>query len=514
MDDWSEGAFLISAAPGAGKTRPALEFARRELTRRAVDGVVIACPTAPLTRQWARAAHALGLELAPDADSPRPPQGFHGVVVTYARIASSPRTWAGGTRERTLVIADEAHHLGEDLAWGAGFSQSFAGAARWLLLSGTPFRSDATPIPGVEYDSDGLAEPDIAYAYADAVRDRVCRPVVFVTYDGTLSWRSGDDVIESNFDTVLTSREASRRYRTAISTDLPDGLPRILGEADVRLRALRARSHSDAGGLVVAADSDHARKIAARLREVSGVSPLVVLHQDPKAAAKLAAFTNSTDPWIVAVNMVSEGVDIPRLRVGVYATAAKTALIFRQIVGRFVRTIPGREPEPSWLYIPADTILRDHASSVETELRYMVRERAGEEDLGELDEVERRETEKGEVLDFEPLSADVAPQMTLFGPAPAAPATPVRTIAVPVPEPGPIPAAASTEEAVPLFERRAQLRAKRHKLVSELARDRRIRHSDVNAEVNRAIGIDSVGKATIEQLERSIAWLDRALYGK
>ena len=67
--------------------------------------------------------------------------------------------------------------------------------------------------------------------------------------------------------------------------------------------------------------------------------------------------------------MVSEGVDIPRLRVGVYATAAKTALIFRQIVGRFVRTIPGREPEPSWLYIPADTILRDHASSVETELR-------------------------------------------------------------------------------------------------------------------------------------------------
>lgn len=140
MDDWTEGAFLISAAPGAGKTRPALEFARRELTRRAVDGVVIACPTAPLTRQWARAAHALGLELAPDADSPRPPRGFHGVVVTYARIASSPRTWAGGTRERTLVIADEAHHLGEDLAWGVGFSQSFAAASRWLLLSGTPFR--------------------------------------------------------------------------------------------------------------------------------------------------------------------------------------------------------------------------------------------------------------------------------------------------------------------------------------------------------------------------------------
>jgi hypothetical protein len=238
-----------------------------------------------------------------------------------------------------------------------------------------------------------------------------------------------------------------------------------------------------------------------------------VLHQDPKAAAKLAAFTNSGDPWIVAVNMVSEGVDIPRLRVGVYATAAKTPLIFRQIVGRFVRTIQGRAPEPSWLYIPADTILRDHAASVETELRYLVRERDGDEALGDLDEIERRETEKGEVLDFEPLSADVAPQMTLFGPAPTAPAPVITRMPEPMPMPVPLPES-ETEESVPLFERRAQLRAKRHKLVGELARDRRTRHGDVNAEVNRAIGIESVDKATIEQLERSIEWLDRVLYGR
>ncbi len=418
MEDWREGSFLISAAPGAGKTRPALQFAAQQLRLRAIDGLVVACPTTPLTRQWARAAHALGLELAPDAESPRPPRGFHGVVVTYARIANAPQMWSAATRDRTLVIADEAHHLGEELAWGEAFSRAFAPASRWLLLSGTPFRSDATPIPGVSYDADGLAEPDVSFAYADAVRDGVCRPVMFVTYDGTLSWRSGDDVIESSFDTVLSTREASRRYRTAISTDLPDGLPRILGEADVRLRALRAGAHPEAGGLVVAADSEHARRIAARLREVSGRSPVVVLHQDPRAAAKLAEFTESADPWIVAVNMVSEGVDIPRLRVGVYATAAKTPLIFRQIVGRFVRTIAGREPEPSWLYIPADTILRDHAASVEQELRYVLRRRGGDEDLAELDELERRATERGETLDFEPLNADVAPQMTLFGPAP------------------------------------------------------------------------------------------------
>ena len=368
MEAWSGGPFLLSAAPGAGKTRPALEKARRELEAGTISSVVIACPTAPLTRQWARAASGLGLDLAPDTDSPRPPRGFHGVAVTYARIAMSPKQWRSEVPPGALVIADEAHHLGEELAWGEGFSTAFNPCRRWLLLSGTPFRSDATPIPGVRYDRDGLADPDVSYTYADAVADRVCRPVSFVTYDGSLSWRSGDDVIESSFDTVLSTREASRRYRTAISTELPDGLPRILREADKRLRALRQAGHEDAGGLVIAADSEHARRIAQLLREATGRAPLVVLHTESGAAAKLAAFTQARDPWIVAVNMVSEGVDIPRLRIGVYATAAKTPLIFRQIVGRFVRTIPGRPVEPSWLYIPADPVLRDHAATIEHEL--------------------------------------------------------------------------------------------------------------------------------------------------
>ena len=181
---------------------------------------------------------------------------------------------------RTLVIADEAHHLGEELAWGVASPRRSPRRSRWLLLSGTPFRSDATPIPGVSYDTDGLAEPDVSYTYAQAVADGVCRPVSFVTYDGTLSWRSGDDVIESSFETVLSTREASRRYRTAISTELPDGLPRILREADDRLRTARQAGHGDAGGLVIAADSEHARRIAKLLREATGRAPLVVLHAE------------------------------------------------------------------------------------------------------------------------------------------------------------------------------------------------------------------------------------------
>jgi hypothetical protein len=229
---------------------------------------------------------------------------------------------------------------------------------------------------------------------------------------------------------------------------------------------------------------------------------LVVLHAEPRAAAQLAAFTHSTEAWIVAVNMVSEGVDIPRLRVGVYATAAKTALVFRQIVGRFVRTIPGRPVEPSWLYIPADPILRDHAATIEHELRQALR-RPDHDDLGlAFEPADRRQTERSEELAFEPLSADVAPQMTLFG-SPAAVSS--HPFAAPLPAgSGPAPEA---ERQLPAFERRVLLRSERHRLVSEVRRRDGTSHREINAWLNRKLGISRVEEATIIELERSVELL-------
>jgi superfamily II DNA or RNA helicase len=505
LDAWDGEPFLLSAAPGAGKTRPALVLARELLRTRVVRRVAVVCPTTPLTRQWAEAAGRLGVHLVPDASELRPPSDFDGVAVTYARAAASAARWASQCSPGTLVIADEAHHLGDDLAWGTGFRAAFGATRRWLLLSGTPFRSDAMPIPGVTYD-DGLAVPDVSYSYADAVKDGICRPVTFIPYDGTLTWMSGEDLVEASFSDALTGRDASRRYRTAISTDLGDGLPKILASAHERLQALRQGDHRDAGGLVIAADSAHARRIAKVLRETCGVTPTVVLHAEARAHQKLQAFRAGRDPWIVAVNMVSEGVDIPRLRVGVYATAAKTPLIFRQIIGRFVRTIAGRPAgEHSWVYLPGDPVLRVHAGEVETELRHVLRT---VEDVGEglLDEPEeRRRSEASEELAFVPVAADVSPQLALFGggpPAPAAPPSPLRS------EP-----AEEEVDDVPAWERRDRLREKRHGLVASLRRLDGRSFREINAWLNRETGVTRVEDASLAQLERSIdlllAELDR-----
>jgi superfamily II DNA or RNA helicase len=222
--------------------------------------------------------------------------------------------------------------------------------------------------------------------------------------------------------------------------------------------------------------------------------------------------------------MVSEGVDIPRLRVGVYATVAKTPMIFRQIVGRFVRVIPGRPTEHSWVFLPADRGLRALAADIETELRHSVRPDEDErEDEGLLDDdllerANRVETEPTGV-DFVPLRAEVAPQMELFAipgdPPPAAaapPPPPPMPMPMPMPEPVTVPeGGADDEPPLSAFERRAQLRKERHELVANLRRLDGRSHAEINGQVNRTLRIRSVDKATIAELEKSIELLRKEL---
>ena len=65
--------------------------------------------------------------------------------------------------------------------------------------------------------------------------------------------------------------------------------------------------------------------------------------------------------------MVSEGVDVPRLRVGVYATSARTELFFRQVVGRFIRRTPAPKDQMSHVFLPSDPTLKRLAAQIEEE---------------------------------------------------------------------------------------------------------------------------------------------------
>jgi hypothetical protein len=257
-------------------------------------------------------------------------------------------------------------------AWGQAYKLATEPAAFRLLLSGTPFRSDNDPIPGVRYDETGQAQPDFAYTYSEAIRGRICRKIAFVHCDGELRWADHGTVIEATFVDQLDDRQSRLRHRTALSATLDDGLTRMIRDADQQLTNVRRRGHEDAGGLIVACDIQHARDIARVVEREVGEPAVVVHSDDPASAQRIRRFRRSRDRWIVAVSMVSEGVDIPRLRVGVYATTVRTPLFFRQVIGRFVRTVSGQQSDPSFLFLPADPELVRLAAEIEQEMRHQL----------------------------------------------------------------------------------------------------------------------------------------------
>ena len=148
--------FLCVATPGAGKTTFALRVAHHLLTTRTIKRIVVVTPTEHLKVQWADAAARVGIHLDPGLNRSTKrgrAKEYDGSVVTYAGV--SMRSWSYEAlchKLDTLVIFAEIHHAGDALSWGEGIEQAFGYAARRLALTGTPFRSDDTPIPFVEYE--------------------------------------------------------------------------------------------------------------------------------------------------------------------------------------------------------------------------------------------------------------------------------------------------------------------------------------------------------------------------
>ncbi|WP_189024921.1 DEAD/DEAH box helicase [Nocardia rhizosphaerihabitans] len=369
--------FLAVATPGAGKTTFALRVAAELLADRTVDQITVVAPTEHLKHQWAASAARSGIQLdSRFSNSTGGTSGdYHGVVVTYAQVAAHPTRHRVRTENRrTLVILDEIHHAGDAKTWGDATEEAFGDATRRLALTGTPFRSDDSKIPFVTYEPDEAGFPrsraDHSYGYADALADGVVRPVVFLAYSGDAHWRdSAGEEHTARLGEPLSAEQTARAWRTALDP-AGDWISAVLRAADTRLRQLRASGIPDAGGLVIATDQERARDYAELLEHIAGERPTVVLSDDPQSSQRIGEFAEGTQPWMVAVRMVSEGVDVPRLAVGVYATSASTPLYFAQAIGRFVRA--RRPGETASVFLPSVPVLLDLAAQLELQRDHVI----------------------------------------------------------------------------------------------------------------------------------------------
>jgi superfamily II DNA or RNA helicase len=417
--------FLAVATPGAGKTTFALRVATELIDRGAVSELTVVAPTEHLKSQWADAAARVGIHLNPSFSNTIGAHSadYHGVAITYAQVAANPVLHRRRTEAaRTLVVLDEIHHGGDAKSWGDGIREAFEPAARRLALTGTPFRSDTSPIPFVRYDlgADGAlrSSSDYGYGYAEALRDGVVRPVMFLAYGGAMRWRtSAGDEVAARLGEPMTKDQTAQAWRTALD---PKGewILSVLAAADTRLTEVR-RHVPDAGGLVIASNQTAARAYARILRTVSGADPIVVLSDDAGASARIEEFAGGDSRWMVAVRMVSEGVDVPRLCVGVYATSTSTPLFFAQAVGRFVRA--RRRGEVASVFLPSVPVILAHAAAMEEERDHVLRAADGEEaspwaaEAGLLAAAQREERTAGpQEAAFEALESDAHFDHVLF----------------------------------------------------------------------------------------------------
>lgn len=480
--------FLATATPAAGKTRFALRVAHRYLADRLAHRVLVICPTNHLRTQWSAAAGRTGIQLDPALTNEQACEArdYHGAVVTYQQVCLAPSVFRRACRSRrTLLIFDELHHAGDGKDWGNALREAFGEAVFRLALSGTPFRSDNNPIPFVRYNQ-GESQADFAYGYAEAIREGVCRPILFPSYEGELTWLSDGREHRATFEDGLTFERQRERLKTALLQET--WLGSVIADAHAELTRLRKQEQPDAGGLIVAMSQEHARQVAELVGRVTGSRAQVAVSDDPAASQTIAAFAeHRTQQWLVAVNMVSEGVDIPRLRVGVYATNVLTEMYFRQVVGRFVRMQDGLpKPQRAWLYLPKDATLVHYAKRIKAERDHVL------EDI--MPAVQRTLFGSAAVSlkEFVPLNG-VARIDTLIGE-----------------EEGELDAlaAAGPDAAASLHDRKNALRDKHRALVGAVARKTGVDHRRLNAELIKRTG-GRVDQATIQQLERRIALLER-----
>lgn len=533
--------FLAVATPGAGKTTFALAAVRRALVARQMHRLVVVVPTQHLKLQWALAAERFDIHLDPEwsAGDGALPSDVHGVAVTYQQVAANPdalRRLVG----RAFVVLDEIHHAADARSWGDGIRRAFETAPLRLCLSGTPFRSDQSAIPFVRYVHDE-AQADYEYGYGQALVDRrVVRPVYFPRINGRMEWTSPDGSTHAaSFDDAIGRTLGSQRLRTALDLE-GEWLPAVLSKAHHQVQHLRQTDPRSAG-MVITMDQDHAKGIAAILKARLGVRATLATSDDPSASRKIAAFREGDAPWIVAVRMVSEGVDIPRLRVGVYATNTVTDLFFRQAVGRLVRISDQARAQRAYMFIPDDPRLRTFAYGIAEQRRHSLRrpDAKDERELAQDPDAERAVgpdnqlslfsaiaavplDEEGRPLEASSVyedpdgeeTAEEVPGLVGDSAVDSPPSSAFTLVAeafageLPTPEP-----IREVEAVGSPRSRKRKLREANSARVRALVHRTRLSHAKVNAELNRKAGIERVTEATLAQLERRLEaadlWLRR-----
>lgn len=385
--------FVFEACPGAGKSLMAAELAWQMVNdeESPVDFVLCVVPWSSIQgdsqsgmiktfdRRGLRVRERLMIRGARIVQQ-RVPINLDAVVTTYAEAMTQEgietlQLWESQGL-RIAIIFDEIHHANElNGSWGDFASESERLSKMTVAMSGTFFRTDGLPIKFVDYTDDGrpiLHCP--AYNYATAVADRVVRPVSCKYTDVDLRCLDEKDGLQ--VESLSSLNPNDRRIGKVIKEVFhPEGecVRRMILDVHEHLQTTRLR-FANAGALftcrpgrIDSSEDKHVHQIAQKIRQYTGSEVVVVTHHDRNAQGKIEAFRNSAAPYLVAVNMVSEGVDIPRLRALAVMRMVNSEMMFRQLVGRVIRMTDDEDGTAAKVFMPKFQVMHQFGMNLEGE---------------------------------------------------------------------------------------------------------------------------------------------------
>jgi superfamily II DNA or RNA helicase len=353
----AEQHFFCQATPGAGKTRMAAELARRLLDQGKIDVVICFAPSCQVVE---------GIQRTFEGTLQRPFDGrigAAGVALTYQSIEHKEESfWRLFKTLRVFAVFDEIHHCsgGDGVQganiWGQKIIQQLQDAAAFTLaMSGTPWRSDEQSIALARYSTpEGRLIVDYRYSLAEAVEEKVCRIPHITLLDNTeITIEQPGNAQQSYTGFAPLLRQSETTFEHLVTHEEVN--LQLLELSRQRLDIVR-RTVPDAAGLVIATNIDHAHQISALLQRMNESAVVVTTHRTD-ASDVINEFRYGAAKWIIAVGMISEGTDIPRLQVCCYLSRVRTEMYYRQVLGRILRRRAGIDAE-AWMFMLAEPGLK------------------------------------------------------------------------------------------------------------------------------------------------------------
>lgn len=354
---------LIAACPGAGKTWFSVFSSQYAIRNHDIELVLVVTPSINIKEQWCETFKTAGIQAFAKADNEslrfridnnlNPTEDYRAICITYSQLSKDIGLFIEiAKRKKTLVIADEVHHADDRESFGRALEYLAEQATLRLALSGTPFNSSGGALAMCNSEDtldafDRAVRKAVAtksYSYGDAIREHSCRPAEFIKVVGkgvsihrTLSsneiWKKTIDLAKENkTDSLGPLLDPEGGFFLKMATDALTALEDI------------KRVDSKAGMLIVAKDRQHGKKICETIeslcranRQWRDYNTLEIYNDTPKAHERIKQLDRDLTDIVITVRMISEGVDVKRLRVGLYATDYRTRMFFIQFVGRFIR---------------------------------------------------------------------------------------------------------------------------------------------------------------------------------